>query len=258
MSPSRSTRGASKWLSAVRVTLTKRSSPTRSATVLRVSRTRLVDAGHQRDFLSDSEAPQIKQCAGRLNGAIRLHAIDPLPSQDGHQGIARSHRDACGGRRQRLRRYRPRARCGSDAGAVRRGGGHRARLRGRRWRLVRDSAGESPFLFPLHADMPPLRQFDVEPCDARLETGHGPLRDPHRDTGGEAPRVEHPAQALHEGIRLGSPHVRRRATNPSGCCPRAGCGATRRARALRGAPGHRRRGWCREADRRPRDWLRHS
>ena len=52
-----------------------------------------------------------------------------------------------------------------------------------------------------------MRQFDVEPCDARLETGHGPLRDPHRDTGGEAPRVEHPAQALHEGIRLGSPHV---------------------------------------------------
>ena len=51
-------------------------------------RARLVDAGHQRDFLSDSEAPQIKQCAGRLNGAIRLHAIDPLPSQDGHQGIA--------------------------------------------------------------------------------------------------------------------------------------------------------------------------
>ena len=55
--------------------------------------------------------------------------------------------------------------------------------------------------------MAAFREFDVEQGDARLEAGHGPLRETHGDAGGQAPRVEHAAQALHERIRLGPAHV---------------------------------------------------
>ena len=176
-------------------------------------RASLVGAGHQGDFLANLEPPQIDQAASRLDCAIRLHAVDALASQDGHQGIARVHRDSCGGRRQRLRHIGPRAgrrsvgRGSNDRTLLRACRGHRARLGGRLRRLIRDSAGETPLLFPLHPDAAVSRQFDVEPSDARLEAGHRPLYDPNRDTGGEAARVEHAAQALHQGICLGPAHI---------------------------------------------------